>query len=193
MTRRAWQVAGWLVAGALGFGALVSFAHAGERQPSGQALPVLQVWKQKHEMWLEQKGMVTRKFRVALGPQSSATKQYRGDGRTPVGTYYVVEKRPKSPFRHFLGINYPNIDDAERGFAEHLITADQWADILFATLRGEPPPSRTALGGRVGIHGYGGRPEAAIDWTQGCIAVSDADIDYLYPLVPIGTPVKIHD
>jgi len=189
---------GWVVQWALVVAAgvvvgLVSGARAEEFRSDGGPLPVIEIWKAKRQLWLERDGQVIRKFRISLGTEPQAPKLRQGDGRTPVGTYYVSEKRPKSPFRRFLGISYPNVDDAERGFAAHLISADQWADILFANLRREPPPWRTPLGGRVGIHGFGGRPAAGIDWTEGCVAVPDDAIDYLYAVVPVGTPVRIHD
>src|SRR5262249_6973764 len=85
----------------------------------------------------------------------------------------------------------PNINDAERAFASRLISADQWADIFFANVRQTVPPSWTVLGGHVGIHGYGDRAAVPVDWTLGCIAVSNADIEYLYDRVPLGTPVII--
>jgi hypothetical protein len=160
---------------------------------NGSAQPTLEVWKAKREMWLKYGDRVMRSFRISLGTNPVATKLHRGDGRTPVGSYYVCEKRPSKRFRRFLGISYPNVDDAERAFAAQLISADQWADILFANLRKRVPPWRTALGGWVGIHGHGGRRTMGIDWTEGCIAVSDRDIDYLYGVIPVGTPVIIHD
>jgi murein L,D-transpeptidase YafK len=153
----------------------------------------LRVWTQRHEMWLEGGGKVLRRFQVALGKDVNAGKLLRGDGRTPLGTYYICEKRPRSRFRRFLGISYPNVDDAERAFAQHLITADQWADIFFANLERATPPWSTLMGGRVGIHGYGGRAYTAADWTEGCIAVSNADIDYLYDRVALGTRVVISE
>jgi murein L,D-transpeptidase YafK len=192
MRRPGWDAL-WLMIGAAGVLAFAAMGRADDRRHFKPAVPALEVWKAKREMWLQQDGHTMRKFRVKLGGEPTAAKLHQGDGRTPVGHYYVSEKRPNSPFRHFLGISYPNVDDAERGFAAKLITADQWADILFANLRGEPPPWRTPLGGRVGIHGHGGRHARDSDWTEGCIAVSDDDIDYLFPIVPLGTPVNIHD
>ncbi|HVN85080.1 MAG TPA: L,D-transpeptidase [Candidatus Binatia bacterium] len=170
-----------------------SHAVAGSGRGQREESPTLEVWKARREMWLKQNGHVVRKFRISLGSEPGASKSHQGDGRTPVGTYYVSDKRANSPFHRFLGISYPNIDDAERGFSEHLISADQWADILYANLQHLPPPSHTPLGGRVGIHGFGGRKAAGIDWTAGCIAVSDEDIDYLFRMVPVGAPVRIHD
>ena len=99
-----------------------------------------------------------RQFRVALGRQPRFGKEVQGDDRTPVGRYYIADKNADSRFHRFLGLSYPNIDDAERGYQRGLIGAEQWADIFFANLRGDAPPSGTALGGRVGIHGFGGRP-----------------------------------
>lgn len=153
----------------------------------------IHVWKSRHEMWLVEGEHVLRTFDVALGRNPKASKLLQGDGRTPEGTYYICEKRSCSRFRRFLGISYPNVEDADRAFAEHLISANEWVNIFFANRRQVTPPWSTALGGWVGIHGYGGREPVPIDWTQGCIAVSDADIDYLYDRVPLGTPVIITD
>jgi lipoprotein-anchoring transpeptidase ErfK/SrfK len=74
-----------------------------------------------------------------------------------------------------------------------MIDADQWADIFFAQWRGVEPTSRTKLGGLVGIHGTGARPHLPIDWTQGCIAVSNDEIEFLYDYAPVGTPVIINE
>ena len=192
MGMRAQTLVAGLVASLI-IAALSIAASAGQLQRPPDPPPRLDVWKGTHEMWLRYGNRVMRKFVVSLGSQPMAPKLRRGDGRTPVGEYYVVEKRPRSRFRRFLGLNYPNVDDAERGFASRIINAEQWADILFANLRKDVPPWVTALGGRVGIHGQGGRRPIGPDWTEGCIAVSDDDIEYLYHVIPIGTPVTIHD
>ncbi|MFN8626763.1 MAG: L,D-transpeptidase [Candidatus Binatia bacterium] len=183
---------GLLYGGILGCG-LLAATRAWPTGVSDNTELNLRVWKARHEMWLEDGGRVLRKFEIALGKEPTAGKAIRGDGRTPEGNYYICEKRPQSRFRRFLGISYPNVDDAERAYAERLISADEWAEIFFANIQQTVPPWSTALGGRVGIHGYGGRPELPIDWTEGCIAVSDADIDYLYDRVPIGTRVTISE
>jgi L,D-transpeptidase-like protein len=153
----------------------------------------IHVFKQRHELVLKQGDQVLRSFPVALGRQPVGMKEFRGDNRTPEGRYYVCDKNANSRFHRFLGISYPNRDDADRAFAQRLITANQWADIFFANLRRSMPPASTLLGGRVGIHGHGGREQLPIDWTEGCIAVGDSEIEYLYDVVPIGTPVIITD
>ena len=137
--------------------------------------------------------LIVRRFHISLGFEPKFAKRAKGDLRTPVGEYFISDKNPQSRFRKFLGISYPNIDDAERGYRRRSIDAESWADIFLANARGRLPPSSTPLGGRIGIHGHGGRPEIGIDWTEGCIAVTDAEIDFLYPRVPIGTPVIIYE
>jgi murein L,D-transpeptidase YafK len=169
---------------------LLAASESGAGKSRVDAL-ALHVWKTRHEMRLLEYGQVVRTFHIALGRDPKASKLIRGDGRTPRGRYYVCEKRPQSRFHRFLGISYPNIDDAEKAYAERLISTDEWAAIFFANLEQTVPPWSTPLGGHVGIHGYGGRVEVPIDWTEGCIAVRDADIDYLYDRVPLGTPVII--
>jgi lipoprotein-anchoring transpeptidase ErfK/SrfK len=151
----------------------------------------IHVLKQQRQLVLRQGDQVVQTFPVVLGRQPVGAKEYRGDNRTPEGTYYIAEKRANSRFHRFLGISYPNREDAERGFAQRLINANEWADIFFANLRKLMPPASTLLGGRVGIHGHAGRKELAYDWTEGCIAVTDPAIEYLYELVPVGTPVYI--
>jgi murein L,D-transpeptidase YafK len=154
--------------------------------------PVLEIWKAQRRMELRYGDHVDRQFTVSLGRAPHFGKEERGDHRTPVGRYYVAYKKP-SRFHLFLGLSYPNIDDAEKGYQRGLISADQWADIYFANLNGDTPTSGTALGGMVGIHGFGDRDYMPVDWTEGCIAISNTEIEYLYDLLPVGTPVVIHE
>jgi len=136
---------------------------------------------------------LVRSFSIVLGSDPRESKRTQGDGRTPVGEYVIQEKHPSARFHLFLGLNYPNIDDAERGYNEGLIDPNQWVDIFFANSRRQLPPSNTRLGGQIGIHGFGERPLIPVDWTKGCVAVSNEEIEYLYSNVPLGTPVIIRD
>lgn len=154
---------------------------------------LIEIWKGSRAMELRDGDQVLRRFQVVLGTSPRDAKLIQGDNRTPEGRYFVCQKNASSRFRRFLGLSYPNAEDANRGYGSNLIDAKLWADIFFADLRGIPPPWSTPLGGRVGIHGFGGRPEMPIDWTQGCIAVTDQEIDYLFDSVRIGTPVIIHE
>jgi murein L,D-transpeptidase YafK len=188
---------GWRVYGCTVLVAACVALAAGPAWPDPQAEPdnqlTIYVHKRSHEMRLQEGDRLLRRFEIQLGTNPTGTKLVRGDNRTPEGRYYVCEKRPQSKFRRFLGISYPNIEDADRALAQQLINANQWADVFFAHLRNQTPPWSTVMGGWVGIHGYGGRKPVPFDWTKGCIAVSDADIDYLYDRVRLGTPVVIGD
>ena len=154
--------------------------------------PVLEIWKGERRMVLRNGAAELRRFPVVLGRAPHYPKEVRGDMRTPVGRYYISEKHV-SRFHRFLGISYPNVDDAEHGYGRGLIDPGQWADIFVANWRGVMPPPHTRLGGKVGIHGFGGRPYLPIDWTEGCIAISNEDVEYLYAVAPVGTPVIIHE
>lgn len=129
-----------------------------------------------------------KEYRVGLGPAPSGTKMRQGDGRTPEGHYYVCTRLEKSQFRRFLGLSYPGPQDAERGFGAGLISRTERERILTAQRRRVQPPWHTELGGAVGIHGRG----STSDWTAGCVAVDDPDIDELFAVLPLGTPVTIH-
>lgn len=157
------------------------------------------VWKRRHELWLVRDGKAVRRYPISLGLAGSAGyKELRGDRKTPVGRYYVCEKHPSTLFRRFLALSYPAVEDAERALHAGLISVDTWADVWLASKLHHKPPWDTPLGGFVGIHGTGadgpqGRLREANDWTDGCIALRDRDVEELYDLVPVGTAVDIRD
>lgn len=156
------------------------------------------VWKKRHRLEVLRGGRVVHSFHVSLGIDPVGPKETRGDGKTPVGTYIVYDKRPSERFRWFLALNYPHIEDANRAFAAGRISADTWADIWLADKMHETPPWDTPLGGFVGIHGTGAERKKAkqrqvSDWTDGCVALSDSDMDELYVMTPIGTEVQIRE
>jgi hypothetical protein len=125
--------------------------------------------------------------RVGLGGSPVGPKQRQGDGRTPEGDYRVCSRNPASQFHLFLGLSYPNVADAERGYAQGTITPATRQAIKAARAGGRCPPWDTRLGGAIGIHGSGSN----WDWTLGCIALDDDDIETLWGLCPVGTPVHI--
>lgn len=115
-----------------------------------------------------------RSYRVALGTHPVGPKQREGDGRTPEGHYLIDGRNAGSPFHKALHLSYPNIDDRNR-----------------ARALGVNP------GGSIEIHGlrkgasWIGSVQHFYDWTRGCIAVTNAEIDEIWALVPDGTPVDI--
>jgi murein L,D-transpeptidase YafK len=132
-------------------------------------------------------GKVVMSVPIGLGRAPEGHKHREGDQRTPEGEYYVCFRNPQSRYRLSLGLSYPNPQDAARGRAEGAIDDAEYAAIVEAHRRREIPPWKTALGGEIFIHG---RLEEH-DVTAGCVAIRDRDIDALFPLVAIGTRVRI--
>ncbi|MGD0650365.1 MAG: L,D-transpeptidase [Verrucomicrobiia bacterium] len=123
---------------------------------------------------------------VMLG-ENPADKQREGDLATPEGEFYICYKNPDSEYHRFLGLSYPNIEDAERGLRENLITPVEFEQIREAVTQKECPPWKTALGGEIGLHG----PCPNVTWTHGCIAMTVDQIERLYDLLDLGDEVII--
>ena len=132
-------------------------------------------------------GRVVRTYPVGLGFNPVDDKTKEGDGCTPEGRFYIFTRNARSAFHLSLGLSYPNAEDAARGLRDGLITQAQYRAILRAVRRRGAPPQNTALGGQIYIHGNG----AHRDWTWGCIALEDADIEELFRAVPVGTTVVV--
>ena len=123
---------------------------------------------------------------VVLGKEPG-DKQREGDMATPEGEFYVCYKNPDSKYHRFLGLSYPNLEDAERGLRDKLITQLEYDTIRDAIAQRQCPPWKTALGGEIGLHG----PCPNVTWTHGCIAMSVEQIERLYDLLEIGDEVII--
>ena len=124
--------------------------------------------KSRREMLLLRGNVILRQYRIALGRDPIGHKQQEGDGRTPEGRYVIDRRNPKSRYYLALHISYPNADDVER-----------------AQAAGVPP------GGDIMIHGLKDGERRDDDWTQGCIAVTDEEMDEIWGLVPDGTSIVI--
>lgn len=131
-------------------------------------------------------GQIAKRYRAAVGA-SPGDKLHEGDLRTPEGEFYVCVKNPNSRYVLALGLSYPNISDARRGYRGGLINKSQYDQIVYAISKRRRPPWNTRLGGEIMIHGRrnGGRD------TEGCIALENKDIRELYPQIPVGTRVVI--
>jgi len=149
--------------------------------------PRIVVLKSQRNLELYSAGKLIRTYKIGLGQNPVPDKQREGDRATPEGDFYIFTKNPKSAFHLSLGISYPNIEDAERGLNAGLITRAQRDAIVKAIKRKQGPPQYTALGGLIYIHGNG----ASSDWTWGCVALENEDIEELYQAIPVGTPVTI--
>ncbi len=143
--------------------------------------------KSEHRLYLFEDDRLVKSYPVGLGKIPHGDKVRQGDHRTPDGLFYVCTKNPRSRFHLALGISYPSIEDARRGLRQGLITYREYQEIVTAIRQGRRPPWNTALGGAICIHGGG----AYADWTEGCIALDNRDIEELYRIVPVGTPILI--
>ncbi|MEE4377737.1 MAG: L,D-transpeptidase [Candidatus Competibacteraceae bacterium] len=131
---------------------------------------------------------------IALGIRGAGIKHQRGDEITPVGTFRVGWVNPRSRFKLFFGLDYPNREYADRAYQQGRINTATYSRIINALEQGKTPPQNTPLGGQIGIHGVGaGDPEVHeyFNWTAGCIALDNAQIERLAKWVRIGTQVKI--
>jgi len=131
--------------------------------------------KSKREMLLLRDGRAIRRYAIGLGQSPAGPKEREGDGKTPEGRYTISGRNPASAYRLSLRISYPSAADIER-----------------ARNAGVDP------GGDIMIHGTpNGEPESArrnrvADWTKGCIAVTNEEMEEIWRLVPDGTPIQIN-
>ncbi len=133
------------------------------------------VIKSEAKLFLVKNDKVFKAYKAAFGPNSRGHKQMEGDKRTPEGNYVLDYKKEKSPFYKSIHISYPNEEDRKR-----------------AEAAGVDP------GGAIMIHG---RKKAStqlqlwamenLNWTEGCIAVSNSAMDDIWEAVDIGTPIEI--
>ena len=137
-------------------------------------------------------GGARESFPVALSREKGA-KRTAGDQRVPEGDYRIAGSARESRFHRFVPIDYPSQADAARALAEGRIGRAEHDSIVAAHRRHRLPPQDTALGGLVGFHGEGPRwkGDLKLDWTYGCVAVTDEVIDWLGARAPRGTPVSI--
>lgn len=132
------------------------------------------VRKAERQLLLMRGERVLRTFDVALGLTPTGHKQREGDFRTPEGNYRLAGRNPNSDFFLALQVNYPGPDDLRR-----------------ASQEGVSP------GGQIMIHGQPNRPSKPLeyyqtrDWTNGCIAVSNADMVDIWLMTPDNTPIQI--
>ena len=161
--------------------ALLLLTCAGDRPiPRGATVDRLRIFKGKHrlEAWSGKK--LLRIYSVAIGRGGAGPKRYEGDNRTPEGRYTIDRRHRSRRFHLFLHISYPSQVDRA----------------AFRAARRAGTLSRSArIGGAIGIHGerrsWGWLPHKWFDWTRGCIAVDNEEIEELYRVVAKGARVEI--
>ncbi len=169
-----------LLALALALG-LSGASPAAVASSSDNGVDEIHIDKSDHKLELVAAGKVLRSYKVAIGSGGAGPKRMEGDKVTPVGTYRVTG-RFKGLFHQFLVVSYPNQDDKTR----------------FAELKKQGAvPDGLTVGFGIGIHGVGHKDWNGVhkesDWTFGCIALDDAEIDEVSTLVKDGTKIVITD
>lgn len=153
---------------------LVYYFYPKDNLPKSAQVNSIVVYKSKRAMLLYFNGKLLKTYTIALGRNPIGAKEVEGDRRTPEGMYYINNKNPNSGWHKNLGISYPNATDRKR--AKQL---------------------GKATGGDIKIHGLQNKRGFVSkfhrwkDWTLGCIAVTDDEVDELYRAVKIGTPIEI--
>jgi len=148
-------------------------ATVDESRRTGGAAVVID--KARRRLTVYRAGREVARFPAELGTSGLVRKRFEGDAATPEGRYQVVEVRtgPATRYHVALLLDYPNADDRRR--------------FDLARRAGEIPAG-AGIGGLIEIHGHGGRGR---DWTEGCVALADRDMDDLLEWVGRGTPVTI--
>jgi len=130
--------------------------------------------KHTHTLQLLNHGTVFRTYSIAIGRGGLEPKVRKGDHRTPEGNYIIDFHKPNSQFYRALHVSYPNEADRKRASK---LGVEPGGDIMIHGIR-------NGLGWLGSLH-------RQLDWTDGCIAVTDNEIDEIWNLVPDGTPVEI--
>jgi hypothetical protein len=149
--------------------------------------PEIYVYKEKRRLYVIQSNVMVRDYPIGLGFNPVGDKEREGDGRTPEGDFFVCRKDPVSRFNKALVLNYPDRKHAERALFAGILSPPEFKEILMAAEHKAMPPWSAKLGGQLCMHAG----EAYKDRTQGSIALYDSDMDELFNIASIGTPVHI--
>lgn len=164
---RVWQVMVLVVAAA-------AFSSAKNAPDLDVKVDQIIIVKSKRTLTLMHHDQAVKTYRVALGTVPVGAKQKRGDHKTPEGDYTINGKNPHSQFHLALRISYPNTVDRQR-----------------ALKMGVPTGGDIMIHGVMPEYAWLGTRQSETDWTDGCIAVSNSEIEEIFKLVPVGTQVKI--
>ena len=149
-------------------------AFPSETQPAQAKADRVLVLKKERKLILLSGEKELKTYRISLGGDAVGPKQREGDHKTPEGTYVLDRRNPHSKFYRSIHISYPNQKDRRR--AQRL---------------GAPPGGDIFVHGLPNGFGWVSKSHIARDWTDGCIAVTDAEMDEIWRAVPDGTPIEI--
>lgn len=159
--------------------------------------PKLRVDRKNFRIELYSDGMLVKTYKAVFGKNNDLVKTSRDDKVTPIGEYNICSLDSSIKYHKFLHLNYPNRNDAAEGLTRGYLTKDEFDAIMLTHRKNECPPKETHLGSEIGIHGIGTYDVIfrnlpfSFNWTNGSIAVSNENVDELYKVLKIGTPVSI--
>lgn len=142
--------------------------------PTTAKIDYLKVVKSERKLYAFEKGKLLKVYQISLGGNAVGHKEFEGDHKTPEGIYTINDKNLNSGYHKNLGVSYPNA-----------------VDLAHAKAAGK------AAGGDVKLHGlrnglgYLGKLQRLHNWTAGCIALTNMEIDEIYRATPIGTKIEI--
>lgn len=142
--------------------------------PQGIVIDKLVVCKSKRKMLAYSKGELIKTYSIALGKDPLGHKQFEGDNKTPEGSYIINDRNPHSAYHKNLGVSYPN--EADKSTAKKL---------------GKPAGGDIKIHGLKNGRGYIGKCHRLKDWTAGCIAVTNDEMDELFAAVRQNAEIEI--
>jgi len=154
--------------------AVAWYWYPGKPLPEGIIIDKLVVYKSKRKMEAYANGGLIKTYDIALGKDPVGHKQFEGDNKTPEGSYIINARNPNSAYHKNLGVSYPNESDKET-----------------AAKLGKPAGGDIKIHGLKNGRGYIGKCHRLKDWTAGCIAVTNDEVDELYAAVKENAEIEI--
>jgi murein L,D-transpeptidase YafK len=157
------------------FGLIVYYFYPEKALPSDTRINKLVVYKSKRQLLAYSNGQLIKTYKISLGKQPVGKKEIQYDNKTPEGNYTINCRETNSNFHKKLCISYPNK-----------------ADKANAKRYGKEAGDNVEIHGLDNRYGFIGKFHRWYDWTSGCIALTDGEIDELFKAVKIGTPIEIY-
>jgi murein L,D-transpeptidase YafK len=155
-------------------GLMVYYFHSEDKLSSNIQIDNIVVYKSKRQLLVYSNGQLLKTYKISLGRQPVGAKEFEGDKKTPEGIYFINDKSQNSRYHKNLGISYPDKNDIKNA---NRLGKSAGSDIKIHGLRNKM--------------GFVGKFHRWFDWTLGCIAVTNEEIDELYRAIKIGTRIEI--
>ncbi len=156
-------------------GAVIYYFIPESPLPEGMPIDKLVINKSKRELIAYSNQRVVKRYFISLGRNPSGDKKFQGDSKTPEGRYFIDSKNPNGDYFMNLGISYPDRNDR-----------------IYAKRSGKNPGGDIKIHGLKNGFGFLRKFHRFTDWTNGCIGLTNKEIEELYEAVNIGTVIQIN-